>query len=303
MSRSERDAIRIVRLWLEEGVTAIPDHVLDAVLDQLPVTPQRRPSWPAWRTPTVNRIVGFGLAAAAVLVALVIGAQLVGSPNVIGPPAETVSPSAAATPAAGDDLPAAGPLEPGTRYRLAVDDDALTLTLAVPATGWTTDGDFPITGHAGSREETGVWFYTSASGPAHTTPAVFADPCTHEGAIEFEDSLAGEAEAWASVPGTEAVGGPTDVIVDGRVAKSVVVVVPEDVGCTNSDFWLLYDPACGAILNCTTYASWLGETLRIWIVDLGDGKRLTLRFEVRYPDASPDIEGEIQQIVDSIQFE
>ena len=39
---TDRDVTRIVRSWLEEGVTALPDRVLDDVLDQLPATPQRR---------------------------------------------------------------------------------------------------------------------------------------------------------------------------------------------------------------------------------------------------------------------
>ena len=35
---TDRDVTRIVRSWLEEGVTALPDRVLDAVLDQVPAT-------------------------------------------------------------------------------------------------------------------------------------------------------------------------------------------------------------------------------------------------------------------------
>ena len=35
------DATRIVRSWLDEGVTQLPDRVLDAVLDEVPATPQR----------------------------------------------------------------------------------------------------------------------------------------------------------------------------------------------------------------------------------------------------------------------
>ena len=45
---TDRDTTRIVRSWLEEGATALPDRVLDAVLDQVPTTPQRRSRWPAW---------------------------------------------------------------------------------------------------------------------------------------------------------------------------------------------------------------------------------------------------------------
>ena len=45
---TDRETTRIVRSWLEEGATALPDRVLDAVLDQVPTTRQRRPWWPAW---------------------------------------------------------------------------------------------------------------------------------------------------------------------------------------------------------------------------------------------------------------
>ena len=45
---TDRETTRIVRSWLEEGATALPDRVLDAVLDQVPATRQRRARWPAW---------------------------------------------------------------------------------------------------------------------------------------------------------------------------------------------------------------------------------------------------------------
>ena len=44
---AERDETRIVRSWLEEGVTVLPDRVLDAVLDQVPATPSAEPA--GWR--------------------------------------------------------------------------------------------------------------------------------------------------------------------------------------------------------------------------------------------------------------
>jgi len=258
----------------------------------------------------MSNTVRIALAAAAGVAVVLVGYQLLVAPNVGGPaPSDAPSPSilaqeptAAPAPsdANGDVQPPAGMLDPGTRYRLSRGDVALTF--AVPTSGWSSDGEFWFRGHSGSPEHTFLWFYTSAL-MGGTTPAVFPNPCSHLGAIEFEDSLAGEAEAWASLPGTELVIAPSDVTVDGRAAKSVVIVVPEDVGCANSSFWLLYDPGCGARIECTTYATWLGETIRIWIVDLGDGSRFTIRAEVRYPDASPDLEQEIQQIVDSIQFE
>ena len=39
---TDRDTTRIVRSWLEEGRTTLPDWVRDDVLDRLPATPQRR---------------------------------------------------------------------------------------------------------------------------------------------------------------------------------------------------------------------------------------------------------------------
>jgi len=40
---TDRDTTRIVRSWLDEGVTVLPDRVLDAVLDQVPATPSAEP--------------------------------------------------------------------------------------------------------------------------------------------------------------------------------------------------------------------------------------------------------------------
>ena len=53
---ADRETNRIVRAWLEEGVSALPDRVLDTVLDELPATPQRRASWPVRRFGEMNRL-------------------------------------------------------------------------------------------------------------------------------------------------------------------------------------------------------------------------------------------------------
>ena len=85
---TDREATRVVRSWLEEGVTVLPDRVLDAVLDQVPATPQRRSWWPARRFSDLNTYVRFAIAAAAVLVVAVAGYNfLPGRGGVGGPPA------------------------------------------------------------------------------------------------------------------------------------------------------------------------------------------------------------------------
>ena len=95
---TNRDETRIVRSWLEEGVTTLPDRVLDQVLDQLPATPQRRSSWLARRFPPMNTYLRFGLAAAVVALAAILGISYFSRSNIGNPPEASPSPSVAATP-------------------------------------------------------------------------------------------------------------------------------------------------------------------------------------------------------------
>ena len=89
---TDRETTRIVRSWLEEGVTALPDRVLDTVLDQLPATPQRRSWWPTWRSNRMNTYAKLLAAAAAVLVVAVVGYQFL--PRAGGPGGQpTIAPS------------------------------------------------------------------------------------------------------------------------------------------------------------------------------------------------------------------
>ena len=65
--KPDRDATRIVRSWLENGVTQLPDRVLDDVLGEIPAIPQRRRPWGGATLPQLNRAAQVGLATAAVL--------------------------------------------------------------------------------------------------------------------------------------------------------------------------------------------------------------------------------------------
>ena len=67
---TDRDVERIVRSWMDEGVTQLPDRVLDLVLDQIPATPQRRAGWLARRFPIMNTYARLSLIAAVVLAAV-----------------------------------------------------------------------------------------------------------------------------------------------------------------------------------------------------------------------------------------
>ena len=64
---TDRDVGRILEVWLEEEVAVMPDRVLDAVLDEVPGTPQRRASWRAQRSPLMNNSLRIALVAAVVV--------------------------------------------------------------------------------------------------------------------------------------------------------------------------------------------------------------------------------------------
>lgn len=91
------ETTRVVRSWLDEGVTQLPDRVLDAVLEQVPAIPQRQAARrPVWRTPAMNRF-SVGVVAAALLVAVAVGIQALGLNNtgVVPGPTATAEPSPA----------------------------------------------------------------------------------------------------------------------------------------------------------------------------------------------------------------
>jgi hypothetical protein len=103
---SDRETTRRVRSWLEEGVTAIPDRVLDSVLDQVPTTPQRRPLWPVRRNASMSTYLRLGGLAAAVIVLAVAGTALMlgggsGLPTGAPSPLPTAGPPTGAPPSTG----------------------------------------------------------------------------------------------------------------------------------------------------------------------------------------------------------
>jgi hypothetical protein len=111
---TDRDVTRIVRSWLEEGRTALPDHVLDTVLDQLPATPQRRASWLARRLPDMNTPARIAAAVAAVIAIVVIGALVIPRGGGVAQPAATVG-------ASGGPGPSAAPtVFTSSRYRYSI---------------------------------------------------------------------------------------------------------------------------------------------------------------------------------------
>ena len=119
---SDRELTRIVQSWLEEGVNVLPDRVLDDVLERVPVTPQRRPWWRAWRKRLVNRTMTYAVAGTVgVLVAAVALGVYLSRPAVgpVGSPTPSLSPTIAAatsTPTQQQPSPTLGPTQATTRH-------------------------------------------------------------------------------------------------------------------------------------------------------------------------------------------
>ena len=145
---TDRDVTRIVRSWLEEGATALPDSVLDAVLDQVPTTPQRRSRWPARRLPEMHFTLRLAVGAAAVVAAFLIGFGLWNGGQApaagggaqgptAGPSASPSSSAPAASSPVGAPVPVPnGPMTAGRYYIDLQTYRAWPPSFGVTAAGW-----------------------------------------------------------------------------------------------------------------------------------------------------------------------
>jgi len=304
---SERDTTRIVRSWLEEGRTALPDHILDAVLDRVPATPQRRSWWPARRSSTMSTPIRFMAAAAAIVAVSVVGFSLLtgGRPTgngvggieptetpVVTPaptPSPTPSPTASPSPSAYSVIVSEtyGPLVAGARY-VTPDPFPLRVAFTAPA-GWSGNVGGPYAVFLGTTDNDGVTL--------ENTVQVFADPChPSKGFMPPTPgpSAADLANALAKLPGVS-VTKPTDTMLGGYPAKLLTVTVPASVSsCENKleSLWLL---PLGYTENMAA-----GERRRIWLVDVG-GQVLAVG-AIQLPGQSATIKAQTQSVIDSLQI-
>jgi hypothetical protein len=299
---TDRDLERIVRSWMDEGVTALPDRVLDAVLDQIPATPQRRTFWLARRFPIMNnKIVRSGIAAAAVVILAVVGVNLLprsggfgGDASPLPSPSSTVQPSPSPTPAA-FVFPPEGELAIGSHTAVL---EGVPLSFTVRSSGWTSGGDGGSIFKGGEYElpdSAGINFWSSA--PEN----VYADPCAHTPLSPPPGaSTAGLAAAVMKLPGIDVVAEPTGITIDGRPGQYVAFAIREDIDCDPHEFYLWYDESTGGASGGWRWAAALGALHRVWIIDV-DGKVVWIDSET-FKGAKPELDQEIQQIIESIQF-
>ena len=294
------ETMRIVRSWLDEGVTRLPDRVLDAVLDQVPATRQRRATWwPARRIHSMNTIIKFGLATAVVAVAVLIGFNYFGSNNVGGPGLDASTPTPEPTLAEPSPTPA-GLLPEGPHVLV---DEGVAMTVTIPAPDWYGEpgGGILVKNDQSDPPDGAGMIVFAGEGDI----SVYGDPC--EWLSTRPDTAAATVDevvtALANQPSRDA-SEPVDVTVDGYAGKSITLRVPDDAvfeagrftECDGGDFRTLVEGVDGA-----RYHQGPGQIDKLWILDV-DGEIVVI--DVGYYDQTPQaVRDEQEAIVESTTFD
>ena len=290
---SDRDVDRAIRSWLHEDRHEDASHLAGAVLDQVDTIRQRRATWwPARRASTMNKIVGFGAAVAAVVAVSVVGINLLPSTGSGGggpqpSPAPSVALTASPQPAPGR-IPSFGQIDAGT-YLLS--DGQSTIRVTFPA-GWETNDGTDI---RKNRDQPNEVIFTLYSRDIYVWP----DACATDGVPPSTGPTADDLVAALRAQQNSDVSEPVATTIGGRSGVRLVVSIPEGLdlaGCTIGTVRIWSD-------GRGNYLAGLGPTgtAPITIVETPTG-RLVLGTGVTGEAAASDL-AELQAIVDSIQVE
>jgi hypothetical protein len=246
----------------------------------------------------MNTYAKLAIAAAAVVVVALVGYNLLptsgGNVGVTPSDSPSLSPSPSPSPTA---VPSPSPSE------LAFFPDG---SIEAGRHSMVRSGkSFSVEMPSGWISHLGVRIYTFSGQAAFIfwgdPPAnVYADPCTKEPLDPpAGDTPAELAAAVSSIPGTDLVGGPSDLTIDGHPAKLVTIRIREDVDCAPGEFLLWYREADGPAGG--RWPDALGDTINVWIIDV-DGTIVWIDGEAS-SSTTPALQETMRQIVESIQFE
>lgn len=301
---SDQDVNRVIRSWLHEHRHEDASRVAGAVLDQVEATPRRRATrWQARRTPFMNKMVTFGLGAAAVVLAAAVGIQLFSSPGGGTGSQSSPSPSTAtATPRAAPE----GDLDAGTYviHPLPAPNDSLAVTFTVPE-GWSFGGITVLTptGDQGTGAPGGMAFQFD------DVTAINEDPCRWSGTADDisvgpgVDDLVDALLAQTAYEVSEAV----DVTIGGYSGRRVDIVHPTEAfrglsaeapDCDGERYRLWSTLVHG---EKGIYAQGPANRWQANVLDV-DGTRLVIVVQ-DFPGTSPADRAQMEAIVDSLIIE
>jgi hypothetical protein len=316
----ERDPDRLIHHFLLEGTERLNDQVYDEVRAVIEQRRQRVVIGP-WRMPNMNRFVPIGVAAAAIIVVLVVGSQLLGpaTPGGVGAapttqPTATAKPSPTATAAPSPAESSAWLGIPAGPYVISAGDDPLQATVDIASPGWSWVPDFDAVSKDDDGldppETVGATMLVS-QWPAGTGFDVYGDPCHWSTTIpetpaSTPDEIATALAAQASRDATT----PVDVTVGGYAGKTLTLHVPmsyqlpeasreeEFASCDLAQFGSY---AAQGDTEPTRNHQGPGQIDELWILDV-DGAIVII--DAMYGPAAPaDLVAEVRAIANSATFE
>lgn len=224
----------------------------------------------------------YGLVAAAVVAAVLLGVTLFGAgPNLGGEPDPTPTPTPSPTPPPLGD----GALNAGT-YRLTV--QGVDATITVPD-GWEAGQGF-LLGTVSGDSYIVLWPSDAEVGHVYADPCQwqdgYVDPPVGPTVDDLATALANQPQRGESVP--------VDVSIDGYQGTMIELSVPEDINFADCDGGQFYSWE-------GRYHQGPGQIDRIYVLDVG-GQRLVIDMNF-LPATSEADRAELQAVFDSIQLD
>jgi hypothetical protein len=222
------DIDRVMKVWMDDGPTAIPDRVVDVVAARIGVQRQRR-AWPFPGRTTVTAPMKLAAGLAAVLVAAVVGLQMLpGNGGTGGEP--TASPSATPAPSpTAAPTPKPVPTSRTITYPSFGSAPSLDITFDLPA-GW---GEFDTGWLVGPENRARAMVLILE------TAGLFSDPCQWDIAGTGDETQPGDlavsadalelATALHDHTAYTSAGAPTPTSLGSHAGYFVEIELPADL--------------------------------------------------------------------------
>lgn len=300
---AHRDLDQQLDAFLREGPIDLPDTSFDAVRDRTEQTRQRVVLGP-WRFPDMSKFLAVSLGAAAVVVAFVIGAQLLRSPSseVGADPTDTATPEPTREPAASPSAEAnIHVIADGQEADPADAYPPLTVTLP---SGWFIDGPTGVVRSNTADPPDGAFIMTFAEREYW----IYGDPCRWSTTKpDTPETTVDEVVAALTAQSLRDATEPVDITVDGYSGKSITIHVPDDAAfdeCDDGNFgyWATIDPEFGDDGSSPSrHAQAPGQVDTLYILDI-DGVVMVIDTS-SYPGTPAEDVAALEAIVQSGNFD